>query len=66
MNNSMSRDITLRRDHGPDSMPGMVDKRWGEADNKSVEYQRQIYNLQTHSHYLEKQLERLLTMNPEL
>ena len=70
----ISNDITLRRDQqsalGPDglhhltSLPG--DKRHWEADSKVVEFQKQVFNLQTHAYYLEKQLERLITMNPEM
>jgi hypothetical protein len=60
MNNSMSRDITLRRDHqsamGPDGIQfqSLHDKRQWDADSKLVDYQKQIYNLQTSSHFLEK------------
>ena len=65
--NNMSRDITLRRDNlsalGPDAGS---DKRHWDNDGKVVELQKTIYNLQTNSHYLERQLERLISMNPEM
>ena len=71
----MSNDITLRRDHqsavGPDG--GMLlltgnanEKRQWDADQKTEELQKQIYNLQNHSYYLDRQLKRLLTINPEM
>jgi hypothetical protein len=36
------------------------------VESRLVDYQRQIYNLQTHTYFLEKQLERVLTINPEV
>lgn len=73
MNNTMSRDITLKRDHhnvmSPDgtiNFQQLNDKRHWDADSKIVEYQKQVYNLQINCHYLQKQLERLVTMNPEM
>jgi len=44
----------------------LQDKRNWDDDSKLVEYQKQIFNLQTNSYYLERQLERLITMNPEM
>lgn len=44
----------------------MYDKRQWDEDSKVVDYQKQVYNLQIHSHYLEKQLERLVSLNPEM
>ena len=35
-------------------------------DSKLIDYQKQVYSLQTHSYYLERQLERLLSLNPEM
>ena len=59
MNNQMSNDITMRRDHqsaiGPDA--GYIlagEKRQWDADQKSEELQKTIYNLQNHSYYLDR------------
>ena len=63
-----SRDITLRRDHlsalAPDH--GYGDKRHWEADGKIADLQKNVYSLQTHCHYLERQLERVVQLNPEM
>lgn len=42
------------------------DKRALDLDHRLTDAQAQVYNLQQHSYYLERQLERLITINPEL
>lgn len=44
----------------------MGDRRQWEADQKLVEQYKQISKLENYVHYLEKQLDRIVTMNPEL
>ena len=66
-----NNDITLRRDpsgFGLDKGGTMFsgDKRQFDTEQKIVDYQKQVYNLQNHSYYLERQLERLITINPEM
>lgn len=71
----MSNDITLRRGQNGAGAAGgnldlltgkLGDKRQWESDSKLESAQKQIINLQNHSYYLERQLDRLVTMNPEL
>ena len=42
------------------------DKRAQDYDQRLTDAQTQVYNLQQHSYYLERQLERLITINPEM
>ena len=69
---SEANDITLRRDpsgFGLDKGGMMLltgDKRHFDTESKMVDYQKQVYNLQNHAYYLERQLERLITINPEM
>ena len=71
----MSNDITLRRGQNGAGAAGgnldlltgkLGDKRQWESDSKLESAQKQITNLQNHCYYLERQLDRLVTMNPEL
>lgn len=63
---NLSNDVTLPRANFNDYAGKLGDRRNWEADQKLMEQYKQISNLENYVYYLEKQLDRLTTMNPEL
>ena len=69
MSSISQNDITLkmRGSLGGKMLTGIHgDQKAHDYDQKLTDAQTQVYNLQQHAYYLERQLERLITINPEM
>lgn len=49
-----------------DRLATVGDKRQWESDQRLVEQQKELFNLQNHANHLAQQLERMISLMPEL